>query len=62
MRFQVGNQEDKWFNPDGTPTVFGFERLKNIFENLPTQKVSSTDPTAAQTLKYNAVTKQYEPG
>lgn len=62
MRLSVGNQFDKWFNPDGTPTIFGYERLKNIMENLPTKKVSATNPTAAQTLKYNAVTDQYEPG
>lgn len=62
MRLQVGNQSDQWFNSDGTPTAFGFERLKNIFENLPTKKVSITDPTATQTLKYNATTDQYEPG
>lgn len=62
MRLLVGDQTDQWFNPDGTPTIFGFERLKNIMENLPTKKVSSTDPTATQTLKYNATTDQYEPG
>lgn len=62
MRFQVGTQEDKWFNSDGTPTLFGFERLKNIFDNLPTEKVGLITPTAGQSLKYNATTKQYEPG
>ncbi len=62
MRLLVGDQTDKWFNSDGTPTVFGFERLKNIMENLPTKKVSMTNPTATQTLKYNATTDQYEPG
>lgn len=62
MRFQVGTPQDKWFNQDGTPTLFGFERLKNIMENLPTQKVSPVDPTSTQTLKFNATTNQYEPG
>ena len=62
MRFQVGNQLDQWFNSDGTPTAFGFERLKQIMENLPAVKVANTDPTSTQTMKYNAVTKQYEPG
>lgn len=62
MRLSVGNQSDQWFNKDGTPTAFGFERLKNIFENLPTEKVSPTVPTSTQTLKFNATTKQYEPG
>lgn len=62
MRFQVGTPQDKWFNQDGTPTLFGFERLKNILENLPTKKVSSTDPTAAQTLKYDTTSDSYKPG
>jgi hypothetical protein len=62
MKLSVGNQDDRWFNPDGTPTLFGFERLKQIMENIPNVKVSNVDPTATQTLKYNAITKQYEPG
>ena len=35
MRPQVGNQLDQWFNKDGTPTEFGFERLKFLLENGP---------------------------
>ena len=61
MRLQVGPPDIQWFNTDGTPTAYGYERLKNILENLPTKRVSSTDPTATQTLKYNATTDQYEP-
>jgi hypothetical protein len=41
MKLNVGNQDDKWFNPNGTPTLFGFERLKQIMENLPNVKVSN---------------------
>lgn len=58
----VGPQDMQWFNPDGTPTLYGYERLKQIMENLPAVKVANTDPTAAQTMKYNATTEQYEPG
>lgn len=35
MRFQVGGQDDQWFNANGTPTEFGYERLKQLMENLP---------------------------
>lgn len=35
MRFQVGNQTDTWFNADGTPNEFGYERLKQLMENVP---------------------------
>lgn len=62
MRFQVGPSDARWFNQDGTPTQYGYERLKNIFENLPTEKVAPTAPTSTQSLKFNATTKQYEPG
>lgn len=62
-RFQVGPPDVKWFNSDGTPTPYGYERLKQIMERIPTQAVSGTlEPTAAQSLKYNTTTKQYEPG
>jgi len=62
MKFQVGPQDMQWFNQDGTPTIYGYERLKQIMENLPSVKVANTDPTGTQTLKYNSTTKQYEPG
>lgn len=52
----------QWFNADGTPTPYGYERLKQIMENLPAVKVGNIDPTSTQTMKYNATTKQYEPG
>lgn len=62
MKLNVGPPDMQWFNQDGTPTAYGYERLKQIMENLPNVKVSNTDPTAGQTLKYNGTSKQYEPG
>lgn len=29
-KIQIGTQQDQWFNSDGTPTAFGYERLKFI--------------------------------
>lgn len=53
---------EKWINQDGTPTLYFFEMMQQVMANLPTKKVSPTEPTATQTLKYNATTDQYEPG
>jgi len=52
----------RWMNPDGTPTQYFAELIQSMSDRLPTMPVSKTEPTAAQTLKYNATTKQYEPG
>lgn len=62
MKLPVGPPDMQWFNPNGTPTQYGYDRLKQIMENIPNVKVSNVDPTSTQTLKYNATTKQYEPG
>jgi hypothetical protein len=62
MKLLVGTQQDKWFNADGTPTLFGFERLKFLLENSLTQKVSPVEPANGQSPVYSTTTKQYEPG
>lgn len=35
MRLPVGNQLDQWVTKEGTPTAFGFERLKQLLDNAP---------------------------
>lgn len=62
MRLQVGSPSDQWFNSDGTPTLFGYERLKNIFDNLPTEKVAPTAPADGEGLTFVAANNRYEPG
>lgn len=57
---QIGSQVDQWFNPDGTPTPFGYERLKFLgtlqpLSDIPAAaaNVSSIDTaTGAITLGY----------
>jgi len=51
-----------WINPDGTPTQYFAELIQSMSDFLPTMPVSKTEPTAGQSLKFNATTKQYEPG
>lgn len=62
MRKQILPFEAQLVDSNGRATPDFYELLKNVMENLPTKKVKLSDPTAAQTLKYNAVTDQYEPG
>jgi hypothetical protein len=35
MRFQVGPDDMQWFTQNGTPTAYGYERLKFLLENAP---------------------------
>lgn len=51
----------QWIRPDGKPTQYFNEVMQSIIKSLPTKPVSTTDPTAGQSLKYNATTGQYEP-
>lgn len=51
----------KWMNADGTPTQYFSELIQNLSANGLSKPVSKTEPTAGQTIKYNAVTGQYEP-
>lgn len=53
MRFQVGNQFDKWFNSDGTPNEFGYERLKQVMESLQDVQVVTAGFTLSK--NYNGV-------
>lgn len=52
----------KWINDDGTPTQYFFELIQNLSANGLTKAVSTTEPTSAQAVVYNATTGQYEPG
>ena len=62
MRKQLFPFDTQIVDGQGRPTITFYELLDNIMNNLPTKKVSATDPTAAQTLKYDAATDQYKPG
>jgi len=44
VRLPVGGPYDKWFNSDGTPTAFGYERLKLL------DAIDSYDPTSLTAL------------
>ena len=62
MRKPLPPSDIQLVNTDGVATPIFYELLQNIMQNLPTKKVKFADPTAGQTLKYNATTDQYEPG
>lgn len=52
----------QWIKPDGKPTQYFYELIKNISDNGLTQKVSAIEPTNGQVLIYNSTTKTYTPG
>jgi hypothetical protein len=51
----------KWINPDGTPTQYFAELIQSMNDRTLTYPVATTEPTAAQALKFNATTKKWEP-
>ena len=52
----------QWIKPDGKPTQYFLELLRNLSDNGLTMPVSSTAPTDGQVLKYVSATGLWTPG
>lgn len=54
--------EFQWIKPDGKPTQYFLELVRNLSDNGLTMPVSKTAPTDGQVLKYVSSTGLWTPG
>jgi len=52
----------QWIKPDGRPTQYFAELIKNMNRNSLGEAVSTVAPTNGQVMTYNATTKLWTPG
>ncbi len=52
----------QWIKPDGKPTQYFADLMRNLSANGLGEGVSTTAPTNGQVLVYNSTTKLWVPG
>ena len=51
----------QWMKPDGKPTQYFLELIRNMHERTATMPVSSTEPANGDVLTFSTTTNKWEP-